>query len=193
MGAIRNFTPKRRDINSKVNTHGDHKDDLRLDYQQRCGYCADLDTWRFAWFEVDHFVPVGYLKTMTKTDYRNLVYSCRSCNNAKRAKWPTKDEVIHHQNDEGFIDPCDDDYNNHFERDDNGRIAPLSKLGIWKYNALQLYKPQHEIIWNIEQLEILIAEVKAEVVKQPQNIELKDRLLATHEKFQNYLHQLFKM
>lgn len=191
MGVFRNFTPKRRDITRIVTKHGDHREDLQIDYQERCGYCNDHDKYRFIWFEIDHFVPQSFLKTISATDYKNLVYACRSCNNAKRAKWPTQDEAIHHQNNIGFIDPCDDEYNNQFERDNYGRIVPLTALGGWKYKALKLYKPQHEIIWNLEQLHLLIDEIKAELLNHPDNIILKDRLIATYDKFDKYLDKLF--
>lgn len=191
MGVFRNYTPKRRVVSSEVNHYREHKNSLKADYKNRCGYCGDVDQWRFIWFEIDHFVPQKFLVNLKDTDYSNLVYSCRSCNNSKRAKWPTENENIHHSNDKGFIDPCDEDYNKQFERDDIGRIFPRSKLGQWKYNALKLYKPQHEIIWNIEQLQLLITEIKEELKLSPSNMDLKDRLIVTYEKFEDYLTKLF--
>ena len=41
---------------------------------------------------------------ISPTEYSNLVYSCRSCNNSKRAKWPTGDENVHNDGEQGFID-----------------------------------------------------------------------------------------
>jgi len=104
MGIFRNYTPKRRSITVKVSSYREHNDNLKIDYHNRCGYCGSIDTWRIVWFEIDHFVPRKYLVKISDTDYSNLVYACRSCNNAKRAHWPTKDENIHNRNDEGFID-----------------------------------------------------------------------------------------
>ena len=85
MSVLREHTPKRRNISSNVSAYGKHRDDLKLDYIDRCGYCNDVNTWRFIWFEIDHFVPKQHLETISEKDYSNLVYSCRSCNNAKRA------------------------------------------------------------------------------------------------------------
>ncbi|MEN5378770.1 HNH endonuclease [Sphingobacterium kitahiroshimense] len=189
MGVFRTFTPVRRPIIKKVSHYRDHRDDLKIDYQNRCGYCNDVDIWRTVWFEIDHLVPQKYLVTIKDTDYSNLVYACRSCNNAKRANWPTKDEKIHNVNNEGFIDPCDDEYNNQFSRLDNGRIKVESNLGEWMYNKMKLYKPQHEVIWNIEQLDILIDECEGFLATMP-NDNLKDRLLILYREYKNYTKQL---
>jgi uncharacterized protein (TIGR02646 family) len=189
MSVFREHTPKRRNISSNVSAYGKHRDDLKLDYIDRCGYCNDVNTWRFIWFEIDHFVPKKHLKTISETDYSNLVYSCRSCNNAKRAKWPTGDEKIHNQNNKGFIDPCNDDYNKQFDRLNTGRITPETELGEWMYNAMKLYKPQHEIIWNIDLLDKLIDEIE-EILSLSPNEDLTDRLLKGYREFRKYVKNL---
>jgi len=189
MGVFRLHTPKRSSITRTVSDYKDHKDDLKRDYKDRCGYCDSIDTWRFIWFEIDHFVPKKYLNAISDTDYKNLVYSCRSCNNAKRAKWPSKDENIPIVGDEGFIDPCDDKYNNQFERLSNGRILPKTNLGDWMYNALKLHKPQHEIIWNIHQIDLLIDKIE-QLVDDNNDDELFKRLLNCYREFRKYVKAL---
>jgi len=189
MGIFRNQTPKRQNITVKVSHYREHRDNLKNDYHSRCGYCDSVDTWRFVWFEIDHFVPQKYLAKITATDYSNLVYACRSCNNAKRAHWPTKDETIHNKNDEGFIDPCNDNYDKQFSRLNNGKIKAETKLGTWMYKKLKLYKPQHEIIWNIEQLDFLIEECE-NLLKSISNVDLKERILLLYREYRNYTKQL---
>lgn len=191
MSVFRNEHPKRRNITKEVSNYRKHRDDLKKDYLDRCGYCNSIDTWRFVWFEIDHFVPQKYLKTIKDTDYFNLVYACRSCNNAKRAKWPSMDEKIHNVNDEGFIDPCDDEYANQFKRTDKGRIVPDTKLGQWIYNELKLYKPQHEIIWKMEEMNNLIDEIEQVLDGNPNaSQDLKDKLLECYRAFRKYVQQL---
>ena len=192
MSNFRKQTPKRRNITKIVSKHGEHREDLREDFQHRCGYCNDIDNWRFIWFEIDHFAPQKHLNTISSTDYSNLVYSCRSCNNAKRAKWPSEDENIHNDGNVGFIDPCDDDYNKQFDRLDTGRIIYKTDLGEWMYNAMKLYKPQHEIIWNIEQLHNLITEIRVLVNDYPQENGLKDMLITLYNTYDDYIQKLFK-
>lgn len=189
MANFRNHTPQRQKITAAVGHYRDHRDNLKIDYQNRCGYCNSIDTWRFVWFEIDHFVPQKYLVKITSTEYSNLVYACRSCNNAKRAHWPTKDENIHNKNDEGFIDPCNKDYNNQFSRLGTGRIKAETNLGLWMYNKLKLYKPQHEIIWNIEQLDILIGECET-LLESISDDALKDRMITLCLEYRKYTKQL---
>jgi hypothetical protein len=186
---FRNETPKRRDIKTVVNKYSDHKEELKKDYKCRCGYCNDIDLWRTVWFEIDHFVPQKYLKTIKETDYSNLVYACRACNNSKRAHWPTGDELIHHQNNEGFIDPCDEEYEKQFLRYSNGRIIHKTQLGKWMYYKLKLHKPQHEIIWQIFELDNLIEECEGILATMDNQI-LKDKLLNLYREYHKYTKQL---
>jgi hypothetical protein len=197
MSVFRKHTPKRRNITTDVPAYGNHRTDLKKDFKDRCGYCNDIDNWRFIWFEIDHFIPkkrnkIQFLTIKTETDYSNLVYSCRSCNNAKRNKWPTNNENTPNDGDKGFIDPCDDEYKKQFERNIAGRILSKTDLGDWMYNAMKLYKPQHEIIWNIEQLHVLIKELRELVVKMPDENKLKDRLILSYNEYDDYIQKLFK-
>ena len=159
MPKFRLTTPVRRSNSRNTNQYTKHKDDLREDFNHRCGYCDDLDDWRNAFYEIDHFVPRGYLKNILIHTYSNLVYSCRLCNRAKDNKWPTKDENVHHNGREGFIDPCDPAYDSHFTRNESGEILPINnKLSRYMYKALMLYKPRHSIIWKIEQIKRTLTE-----------------------------------
>lgn len=89
MSDFRKITPARRESVPVYKTHNEYKPLLREDFHQRCGYCGDHEFFRDTYYEVDHFVPKKSLVNISPTEYSNLVYSCRSCNNSKRAKWPT--------------------------------------------------------------------------------------------------------
>lgn len=186
---FRKETPKRRDIKTVVSKYSDHREELKKDYMYRCGYCNDVDIWRTVWFEIDHFVPQKFLKTISETDYSNLVYACRSCNNSKSAHWPTEDELTHYINDEGFIDPCNDGYDKQFARNYDGRIMHQTQLGKWMYYRLKLHKPQHEIIWQIEELDSLIEDCEAQLDKMDNEL-LKERLLNLYREYRKYTKQL---
>ncbi|WP_436414123.1 HNH endonuclease [Petrimonas sp.] len=181
--------PQRRNITRLVNSYSDHKNDLRIDFHQHCGYCDCWDKFKTTYFEIDHFIPENILTIMPKTDYRNLVYSCRSCNNAKRAKWPTENENIHNQNNQGFIDPCHDNYALQFERTDNGEIKWTTELGKWMFITLKLGKPQHAIIWQLEQLDDIIAQIR-QIIDENPNHYLKDKLLKMCLTYIDYENQL---
>jgi hypothetical protein len=186
MALFRTVTPKRRNITKAVTSHRGHKADLKLDFVDKCGWCDASDSWKTTYFEVDHFIPENILTIKTNTDYSNLIYSCRSCNNAKRKKWPTNDENIPNKNDEGFIDPCDDEYLKQFERNDNGEISYKTELGKWMYFALKLDKPQHQVIWQLEKLEPIVTQIKQ--IKDLVNIpeEIKDRIISVLVRYDNY-------
>lgn len=184
---FRTIHPVRRNIVTDVPSHSAHRADLRLDFNQRCGYCNDWDYYKTTYYEIDHFVPEDVMVTITNTSYSNLVYSCRSCNNAKRAKWPSKDELIAIVNDEGFVDPCDGTYIDHFDRDDDGAIVSKTTLGKWIYTALKFSKRHHQIIYTLEKLDEAIEELKAEIVNRP---ELQNDLNGLFDKYHRISHEL---
>lgn len=188
MPLFRDFTPKRRDIKTVVTSYRDYKSDLRIDFKERCGYCNSLDTWKLTYYEVDHFIPEAILTIKSNTDYSNLIYSCRSCNNAKRKKWPSGDENVPNINDEGWIEPCDDSYKEQFSRTINGEIKYETALGKWMYYALKLNKPQHQIIYNLEVLRSLIMELE-KLNEKINNPIIEKLLLNTYRGFVNYIDQ----
>lgn len=185
---FRDHTPIRSAITTVVTTHRDHRANLKTDFISRCGYCNSIDNWKTTYFEIDHFIPAKILTIKTTTDYSNLVYSCRSCNNAKRKKWPTNDENVPNRNNEGFIDPCDTTYKDQFYRDPKGKIMYNTPLGAWMHLELNLFKPQHQIIWNIEEVEKMIEESEA-LIKKINNPVLETRLLNLYRTYKTYVDQ----
>lgn len=185
MSDFRKITPVRRTSVPAYSKYTQYKKLLRIDFHYRCGYCGDHDFFRMNFYEVDHFVPKKYLKKISETDYSNLVYSCRSCNNFKRAKWPTKDESIHNNGKEGFIDPCNISYANQFTRMKDGSICPITKLGEWMWSALNMANPVHRLTWSLEQLRILLKEIDKNVNDYSQedlrNIQLLNALYRSLE------------
>ena len=121
---FRHKTPSRRVNSPTKSDYKKYRKELREDFNERCGYCGDHDFFRQTYYEIDHFVPQDKLKTISPNEYSNLVYSCRSCNNSKRAKWPTNDEHVHNDGRIGFIDPCDPKYAEQFQRGADGSIIP---------------------------------------------------------------------
>ena len=114
---VRELLPVRRPIPTESPSEGNwtlHKPDLREDFHSHCGYCGSYDGYRHTWYEVDHFIPKSLLDgKISNVEYKNLVYSCKFCNNKKLAKWPSKDIKIPVLNNQGFIDPCDANYDTH--------------------------------------------------------------------------------
>ena len=162
---FRDKTPVRRAISTVVSRYGDHKPDLRIDFLQHCAYCHSYDEFVFTYFEVDHFVPKSFflpLGTITLTQYSNLVYSCKSCNNKKRDKWPSADETVYNDGTCGFVDPCTDEYATHFYRTSYGAIMWCTELGKWMHTTAFKFDEREKmlvLIYNLEKLEKSIHQI----------------------------------
>lgn len=193
MYPLRNKLPKRRPFVYPVSQYNEYKLLLHNDFNGKCGYCGDDYKWRTVWFEIDHFVPKKYLTTITETQYSNLVFSCRSCNNSKRAKWPTQREDTHNDGNKGFIDPCNPDYDNQFSRTKEGLIKYNTDLGKWIYHALKFHKPQHQIIWIIERIDDNIEEIEnltEKIIDPALKTKIEVILLKLHKIYRKYTKQL---
>ncbi len=118
------------------------------DFNNRCGYCDSHDKFfgGLKNFQIDHFKPHSISTFASlKHEYENLVYSCQSCNRAKSNKWEDVD---------GFIDPCDERYDDFISRASNGKIKYNNTLqGEYIYSNLNLFLIRHELLWSIERLE----------------------------------------
>ena len=158
--------PKRTCIRAEVN-YRKYKDDIREDFNKRCGYCDDLDIYHggFRGYQIDHFKPHSIPKFFhLKAEYVNLVYSCPFCNRAKSNKWEDID---------GFIDPCEEEYDNHLERNRKGQIIATSTRGFYIYKNLNLFLKRHELLWLIEKI----------VKQKEQLIAYKEQLENTHPRY----------
>lgn len=190
---FRQKTPIRRDNASQVKHYKLHADSLKQDFNSRCGYCDSSYTWRTSWFEIDHFVPKKFLKTISESEYSNLVFACRSCNNSKRAKWPTGSETVYiTANNEGFMDPCSTAYDQQFSRKKDGTICYKTDVGKWMFHQLKLHKAQHQIIWLIEQIDQQIDELEklASTVNPTLQPKIQEVLLSLHQKYRQYTKKL---
>lgn len=165
---VRIKAPKRRltpDKSERGKNHSKHRPNLKEDFNHHCGYCGAYDGfgYRGTNFEIDHFIPKEFLKKTNSAigfcKYDNLIYSCRSCNNSKSSLWPSEDENIHNKNNEGFVDPCIDEYEEHLYRTSEGAILWKSDLGKWMATiAFEFDKREKEIkiIWSYNQIRIQI-------------------------------------
>jgi hypothetical protein len=165
MRKFRDFTPLRRIVpTKKPRTDWTlHKTDLQEDFNNHCGYCDSYDGYKHTYFEVDHFVPKDLIKKnnwkISLTQYSNLVYSCKFCNNFKLNNWPSNSPTRFYKNKKGFIDPCNIKYNEHFYRTPNGAIRGKTVLGKWMCSkAFKFNERERSIIvlWNMNRLRKII-------------------------------------
>jgi hypothetical protein len=193
---FRKKTPKRRKITTKVSTWGKHKPELRKDFKQRCGYCDSNDFYKHTYYEVDHFIPKGFfLKNgnIGLTDYYNLTYSCKFCNNNKSNKWPTQSEIILNNGKEGFIDACDDEYAKQFYRTTDGKIVWITDLGKWMFEKFKFGERERalQLLWNLDRLKSTIEELERLLTKINKQSEDYKNTLAKIKDY-TYIHYTFE-
>jgi hypothetical protein len=157
---------------------------LAVDFNSRCGYTDCPDFWFGGKnnFHIDHFKPFSKNPKL-ETDYSNLVYCCSYVNILK-------------SDDEGdYIDPCNVDFNEHFERDSDGAIIPLasSKQANYMYSKLQLGLSRYKFIWKLDEIFNRLLKLQDEI-KNPKNVGIKNDLRIVHselaEEFTTYLQYL---
>ena len=183
---FRKKNPSRRSNAPQAKKYSDYKSLLREDFNQRCGYCDDHEFFSETYYEIDHFVPQK-IAAEKENDYSNLVYSCRSCNNSKRAKWPTKDVNLSNNGKEGWIDPCDSNYAIQFKRISDGSICPKTDLGLWMWKELTLGNPIHRLKWILEQLRVELKKTDMLDIDNPIELKQIKELNTQYRKFEEQL------
>jgi len=176
MNKFREEPPIKEEVLKVVSKYQDHKPTLAKNFKGKCGYCNDNDIWRNTYYEIDHYIPKGYLTEAEKKEYWNLIYSCRYCNNSKRAKWPTKNRDKDNNGKEGFVSPYSEEYDLLFERDLEGKIIPQSDLAKWIHKNLNLGLKRHSIIWQLENLKSTVNKIR-EHYNTKETIDPKIKLL----------------
>ena len=145
-------------------TNRTNKKHLSEDFVHRCAYCDDLDHYGGGYraYQVEHFAPKKKFPEL-EYDYDNLLYACPWCNRAKWDTWPSDDPTISVVGDEGFIDPCTSEYNNHLERLPDGSIQGLTPLGCYMWKTLRLFLKRHAIIFNVDKLQAKVFELEESI------------------------------
>ena len=186
MSDFRKIKPFRRDNAPQGMVYKAYKPILREDFHQRCGYCGDHEFFRETFYEIDHFVP-KVLAPEKENEYSNLIYSCRSCNNSKRDKWPTGDVTQPHDGREGWIDPCDEQYPMQFERLEDGSIKGKTELGLWMWKSLSLGNPMHRLKWKLEQIRVELNKAQAVDISDVNELRQINELNTKYRRFEEQL------
>lgn len=154
---FRIVAPKRT-YNGKKQDYHAYKDNLAEDFHNHCGYtdCADYWFGGKRTFQIDHLKPHSVYPEK-KTDYANLVYCCAYVN---RAKW--NDDNVN------YLDPCDVDYNLHFEREDDGTIVAKTEQAKYMVSHMHLNLRRYAIVWKLERLDELIEQLKKKLKLRPE-------------------------
>lgn len=144
---LRDAIPQRREVPAQAK-YADYREDLRTDFNGRCGYCDDSDAYCDPiCFHIDHFAPKSRFAAL-ETAYGNLVYACRFCNMRKSNHWVGSDPTASNDGERGFVDPCEHSYDDHLERSAEGAIVSKTVLGQYMSRRLSLHLVRHQVLWN---------------------------------------------
>lgn len=176
--------PKRTCVKEYPN-YKKYKNDLRTDFNQRCGYTDCPDNWfgGARTFHIDHFLPKKKYPKL-EHDYSNLVYSCSYVN------------ILKSDDEENFLDPCAEDFNKYFYRTDQGeiKVVDTSIKAVHMYDKLQLYLQRYSIIWRLEKIHITLKELQAyrkELSKEDEHYSnVIDLILELDDQFHTYIDYL---
>jgi hypothetical protein len=167
---FRNNHPSRTCVKKYAN-YGDYKPYLATDFFKRCGYtdCSDFWFGGSNTFHIDHFIPWKKYpaKPELKTDYQNLVYCCSYVN------------ILKSDDETNYIDPCNEDFNDHFGRSSFGVIIPLTPVATYMHKKLKLFMQRYQIIWMLDEL---LAKMKrlGMAINDPKNAKIKTVLQVVH-------------
>jgi hypothetical protein len=160
-----------------------YKVPLASDFYNRCGYTDCSDKWfgGMGTFHIDHFSPIKHFPHL-KTTYSNLVYSCSYVNILKSDDHPNN-----------YLDPCNDDYNEHFYRDKLGVIYPADDSPKAKYmhKKLKLGLARYSTIWLIDKIYNLKSELNTYILTLPEDTPEHVAALKLHFKLSTAFQQYF--
>ncbi len=167
MGLIKQKIPVRSYAGEQWKTNSSNKLRLVKDFKCKCAYCDDHHHYSGGYnsYHVEHFAPKERFPHLQFT-YENLLYSCPYCNIAKSNKWVGKDENENIVGEQGFIDPCSQEYNQHLQRNDDGSIGYLTPIGEHIYSELKLYLKRHQLIYNIEKVRVKKNTLHAKILEK---------------------------
>ena len=128
--------------------YGDYKPYLQPLFRSRCAYCISHEDVMGGYdaMEVDHFRPWRRTEFQhLEKKWANLYYTCRRCNQHKWKHWPTTD-----QNALGFrfIDPCEEDPDDHIrltrhpKTDELSWLQHLTPVGEYSIDKIRLNRKQ---------------------------------------------------
>lgn len=166
---VKQKKPQRSYTGIMWQTNRGNKKRLIVDFDHRCAYCDDLDKYSGGskMYHVEHFAPKDKFPKL-EFCYDNLLYSCPYCNISKSNKWPSDDSAINVVGNEGFVDPCTDEYEKHLRRYQNGEIYYTTELGKYMFYGMKLYLQRHQLIYNLGRIHTKLKEVKKEIHKREQ-------------------------
>ena len=174
-----NFRDKQpiRTCVKKYANYKSYKPYLAKDFFNRCGYTDCSDFWFGGMnnFHIDHFKPWKKYpqNPLLKTDYQNLVYCCSYVNILKSDDLGT------------YLDPCNEDYNTHFQRDNIGAIIPITPVASYMHSKMKMYLCRYRLIWMLDNLEDRMHKLRTTIEKTG-NLRARDLYIKLSFEYDDY-------
>lgn len=167
---------RRRNDQKHYQSIQSYTENLKEDFHGLCGYCGKDMNIIPCPAEKDHLIPESlaeeYGKNELITDYYNLVYACKTCNQKKKKQWPFNHINFINDGNTGYVDPATDEYDNHLEFDSNGKIIAKTSIGQYMYNVFDFKNRLTEVWFRISQIQEQLSEVDSKIQKNNDDTEL---------------------
>jgi hypothetical protein len=162
---------------------------LRRDFQYRCAYCLTHERYLGgeAGCTIDHHRPQQgpYARPDLESDYTNLYWTCRECNDNKADTWPSSAEEARGMQ---FLDPCtpEGDHDLHWHTNPDGSVEAITLIGEYTIEHLKLWRDQltyHRArVYQWQQERDELVELLARKRMSPERrVRLEARLVALNE------------
>lgn len=165
----------RRKEYEEKNHYSEYKEILVEDFHGMCGYCGKKREHLLDEYQIDHFAPKSKFESLENM-YTNLVLSCPNCNRLKSNKWIGDDSNIPNDGEKGFVDPANDEYDEHLGRDENGNIIWKTNIGKYMYDVFKFEIRPTRLFFKLDKLiklkEILSKDESPEGTKKFKEIQL---------------------
>ena len=165
------------------------------DFFNRCGYCNDHDTWAGGkrGMQIDHFAPKKKFPEQENV-YDNLVYACFYCNNHKSDDWVTDayNKPVSVDKKKGYIHPRNEEFAVVFNRDEYGKINPLTDIADYMFKQLCLGLKRHELIYMLEELHDLWKALEEVTVDESLDQEEAELILEHQRKLSHEFMKFFE-
>ncbi len=119
-----------------------YRQEVREDFNGYCSYCGVHESdWSHNEknYHLDHFKPQAQFDDLddSKDNFYNLRWCCHICNrrDAKGDKWPSPEEEAQGK---GFVDLCEDDWQDHYDILPDGKLHALSAKAFYTIEAIGL-------------------------------------------------------
>lgn len=84
-----------------------------------------------------------------------------------------------------YLDPCNEDYNAHFQRDRIGTILPITPAAIYMHSKMKMYLCRYRLIWMLDKIEDKMHKLRS-VIENTGNSKAKDLYIKLSFEYDNY-------